>query len=404
MKKYAPLKILFSLPLLCIAACGTNNSSSNNEPEFFLKSEKNGGTIDYMNEVVQGYMNASFEESLTYIKENAYRKTKKAYDGQWARLVWGGGTAPYTCRISTSNDMSNPKERTSERKYCFPGNLYPNTEYYYQVEDSLGNKTEVGHFKTGDGPRMIIARQNYTELGVNNVRDMGGWTTEDGKTVKYDKFFRGGLLTAPSTPSYELDDYGKAVMNELHIKTEIDFRKTSENGGQNESPLDECNYYNFEYNPYDAIFDGSKYDNSTLFDQRAPKVIKKTFDMMQDENNYPFYIHCHAGQDRTGTMAWLINGMLGVSYEDLTRDYELTAFSKVGEMWRGTSFTYSYVNDEGATTLTTEEDTWQKMNNTMMNVYGTGDLKLSSAIKNFLKTECSVTDEMIAKIKDIMLK
>lgn len=391
---------------LFATACSTpaTPSSLSDESSFVLKTEKDGGVIDYMNEIVAGYMSLPFEESRDYITTNAYRVTKKANDGQWLRLVWGGGTAPYTCRISTDSGMNNPIERKTDRKFCFPGNLYPNTDYYYQVEDSSGNKTEVGHFKSGDGPRLITARSNYNETGVNNVRDMGGWKTEDGKTVNYDKVFRGGLLYSTNATSYNLDDYGKVVMDELGIKSEIDFRKKTESGNQTESPLDGCAYYNYEYLPYDAIFDGSKYEGSTLFDDRAPGVIKSVFDLMQDESNYPLYIHCHAGQDRTGTMAWLINGMLGVSYEDLTRDYELTAFSKVGEMWRGTSFSYSYIDETGASKLVKEENTWVKMNETMMSVYGTGDSKLSSAIKNYLKTECNVTDQMISKVEGIMLR
>ena len=64
------------------------------------------------------------------------------------------------------------------------------------------------------------------------------------------------------------------------------------------------------------------------------KSIKSIFEVLGDENNYPIMFHCNAGADRTGTVAFLINGVLGVSYEDLTRDFELTSFSKGGRRWR----------------------------------------------------------------------
>ena len=38
-----------------------------------------------------------------------------------------------------------------------------------------------------------------------------------------------------------------------------------------------------------------------------------------DENRYPVYIHCTGGADRTGTLAFLINALLGVGEDDLIR-------------------------------------------------------------------------------------
>ena len=41
----------------------------------------------------------------------------------------------------------------------------------------------------------------------------------------------------------------------------------------------------------------------------------------------PVYFHCAAGRDRTGTLAVLLLGTLGVSESDMAKDYELTYFS-----------------------------------------------------------------------------
>ena len=47
-----------------------------------------------------------------------------------------------------------------------------------------------------------------------------------------------------------------------------------------------------------------------------------------DEKNYPIDFHCIAGADRTGSLAFILNGLLGVDEEELWRDWEVTAFQK----------------------------------------------------------------------------
>ena len=49
-----------------------------------------------------------------------------------------------------------------------------------------------------------------------------------------------------------------------------------------------------------------------------------------DEANYPIYMHCWGGADRTGTVAFILEGLCGVSETDLAIDYELTSFAIFG--------------------------------------------------------------------------
>ena len=44
----------------------------------------------------------------------------------------------------------------------------------------------------------------------------------------------------------------------------------------------------------------------------------------------PVYFHCAIGRDRTGTLAFLLEGLLGMSKSDIYKDYELTNFSYWG--------------------------------------------------------------------------
>jgi protein-tyrosine phosphatase len=52
------------------------------------------------------------------------------------------------------------------------------------------------------------------------------------------------------------------------------------------------------------------------------------FRVFLDEKNYPIDFHCIAGADRTGSLAFILNGLLGVEEEELWRDWEVTAFQK----------------------------------------------------------------------------
>ena len=58
---------------------------------------------------------------------------------------------------------------------------------------------------------------------------------------------------------------------------------------------------------------------------------KEVFSLFADIDNYPIYMHCTGGADRTGTVAFLLNALLGVSETELIHDYEFTSFSVYGQ-------------------------------------------------------------------------
>ena len=49
---------------------------------------------------------------------------------------------------------------------------------------------------------------------------------------------------------------------------------------------------------------------------------------------YAIYFHCRIGADRTGTLAYLIEGILGASEEERYKDFELTVFFGLRERTR----------------------------------------------------------------------
>ena len=130
---------------------------------------------------------------------------------------------------------------------------------------------------------------------------------------------------------------------------------------------------------------------------------RKIFSYLADRNNYPFYIHCSAGADRTGTLCALINGVLGVSEDDLIRDYELTSFSKQGNRWRSasnidqTDFDLSRYDTSGGV-----DARWGAFMD-VVKAAGDKDDSLEMCFNKFLVNVIGVSQDDINSMKSIML-
>lgn len=375
-------------------------------PQIRLLSEHEGGVQNLNDEVITTYWSMDFDESLVYLEENCYKATYEAHDGQVLQMRWEGGTAPYTLAFGTALDLSDAETVTTERDRYSPGTLYPNTTYYWQVTDAEGVSSTIGCFVTDDVPRLIRARERIDARGVRNVRDLGGYRTVDGKTTRFDKLFRGAMLLYPKSEtayvSERLNDYGRAVLDKIGFRTEIDLRDDTDYGGQEEAALAGCAYLRVTYKGYTSIFPESTYPESVFSDERSFPAFHAIFTLLADEQNYPVYFHCLVGQDRTGTLAYLILGLLGVDFTDITKDYELSAFSSVGSMNRANDWNYS---GDGVPLGTHHETAvWQRMNEVMLSAYGTDSGLLKDAVANYLMTECEITEAQIESIRAILLE
>ena len=57
-----------------------------------------------------------------------------------------------------------------------------------------------------------------------------------------------------------------------------------------------------------------------------PDAVAKAFALLADRANYPLVFHCIGGADRTGTVAFILNALLGCAEEELYLDWEVTGF------------------------------------------------------------------------------
>lgn len=194
-------------------------------------------------------------------------------------------------------------------------NLQPGKKYYYRVSTTMVNGHilyQTGSVQTNESPRMMRID------GASNVRDIGGWKTEDGKTIKMGVLYRGGEIDGGKNVGHAdfcLTDWGIKQMRELGIKTDFDLRSESVKVSEHSILGEDVTRHFYDAAQYQAI----------LQPQNAERT-RKIFSDLANPAAYPAYLHCTHGVDRAGSTVLILKALLGVSKTDLIRDYELSAF------------------------------------------------------------------------------
>lgn len=331
--------ILCGTLIFSIVGCSSGQKESKDKADESGKAEYKitiepyeSDSFEILGSIVRNYLDTSYAESLALVKSP---KTS-GEDSQMSYVSFKSEyRESFTVRYSENADFSNYKEILYQAKkaaryyYVNFGILLPDTEYYAYVYATKEPdfKSEVFSFKTEDCIVRMINLIDENGKGPRNVRDIGGYAATDNTRIKYGMIYRGGYLNRRygMDDAYTLTEYGRSIMlNELGIKSEIDLRtsgaddvdtSSTDKVPQTQNQICEDNpYYKFTITQYDLIFN----------DARSKANIKNIFQTLAKEENYPVYVHCNAGADRTGTICGLIELLLGVSEEDVTRDFELT--------------------------------------------------------------------------------
>ncbi len=230
----------------------------------------------------------------------------------------------YTLEIATESDFSNSLKYTTTESFMDIYNLLIDTNYLWRVSATLTDGQTVTSKNSAFSTAPVGPRNLYIG-GITNVRDLGGWVTAEGYVTSQGKIFRAGRLNKSESSEVviEITEEGILTMRQtLGIKTELDIRRTDNNevGSITHSPLGEdIQYYSLpmEWNVGNILTDNIE-------------TVKAIFSVLGDESNYPIVYHCNIGTDRTGLLAFLINGLAGVSEEDLYRDYLFSNFGNIG--------------------------------------------------------------------------
>ena len=248
-------------------------------------------------------------------------------------------------------------------------NLEIARDYAWTVSD--GREEKTGHFRTQD----LAPRDIHVE-GIPNIRDLGGRVGLNGRRVRQGLVYRSGGLNDnadvylspgetmrlykegrleelygkqgkkvhdqiarakgkfefdpkapflrkaikrhdPRPPKARLDESGRRYMTDkLGIKTDLDIRSDLECWSMTGSPLGPG--VKWIHIPYRAYAGMGAANGKASF--------KRAFAVFLDEKNYPIDFHCIGGADRTGSLAYVLEGLLGMDDESIEKDWEITCF------------------------------------------------------------------------------
>ena len=176
-----------------------------------------------------------------------------------------------------------------------------------------------------------------------NLRDLGGWPTADGGRVRRGVLYR-------STELGHLSDADLSAVQALGLRTVVDLRTAAERDASPDRPVPRANEV-----VLDVLADSADAAPAQLLPLlNDPTAAKKAlgggravalfeggyrefvslpsglasyrsfFGLLAQAEQLPLLFHCTTGKDRTGWAAAATLSLLGVSEEDVRKDYLLT--------------------------------------------------------------------------------
>ena len=174
--------------------------------------------------------------------------------------------------------------------------------------------------------------QNLSIQGLINARDLGGLAATDGRKIRRHRLIRADALNNLTAAGIEkLRDYGLSTVIDLRTETERNEKPDPAVPGAAilHIPIFEEETAGITREKDSAAKMNSVPDMSRLYrhmvsDDHSVAQLSKVIKAIMAVKDGCVLFHCTAGKDRTGLVAMLLLGILGVSDEDILEDYIYT--------------------------------------------------------------------------------
>lgn len=171
--------------------------------------------------------------------------------------------------------------------------------------------------------------------GAPNIRDLGGYATEEGGITRWGRLFRAGRLSS-------LTERDKQQLARFNLRMICDFRREDEylSDVTNLEGFADAAIHNLAISPGDhsrSLIHGdfSQVNGEQMFEWmvlinrelalKQTDKYRRMFELLLEIDDGGFLFHCSAGKDRTGFAAALILSALDVPRDTIMEDYLLTA-------------------------------------------------------------------------------
>ncbi|RVT91083.1 tyrosine-protein phosphatase [Sphingomonas crocodyli] len=201
----------------------------------------------------------------------------------------------------------------------------------------LGLLALAGAPAVAAGPAPVAAEAAAKERllpleGGQNFRDLGGYRTADGRTVKWGVLYRSGVMNGLTAKDF-------SYLSSRHLRTVVDLRSTSERTREPVAwPKENATVvltrdYAMDNGALGALLAKPGINAADVRANMAtgyrsiPNEFAPQFRMLVNEllaDQAPLAFNCSAGKDRTGVGAAILLSILGVPRETVIQDYLLS--------------------------------------------------------------------------------
>lgn len=277
---------------------------------------------------------------------------------------------------------------------------------YIAIIDNTSDSVEKRKYfriKIGGTMSNIITNRFFEMDSIQNFRDIGGYITNDNRTVRWGKLFRSGSF-------FRMTTHDSVELSTLGIKTVIDLRSEDvkrpyidrfKSANNVRIPISEKGYSSISQKVMDGKFlrgDAVIYTQDTYKDMivNFADDYARFFDYLCDENNYPIAYNCYLGKDQSGLATYFLLRALDVPLDVIEEDY----------MWSGIGIDRTKLVKDADSLTESRQEALTMLTKTDLAYlkYGISCIReMSGSVDDYMLNKLKITPEKKKKLKAILL-